>query len=264
MRRLLGLLLVTLAWPAFVQAQDIRVPAGLHGDGIDRAMPVLARQVKAVYRDDDRQRYLGTLFRLQLVAGQYPQALESIHAIRALRNDGASQPPLYLQYELYVRAKDAQVKRGTPLGQAWREAFARHFGGLDDKVALQAEFGFGGFLPRMRGDLDAALNKIKGRKRLPLTEAIELVRAYQVHAAYATFLPLFDAALKDDDARRYAVDRNALVPTPDDAGISTLVVRPAKAPPLPALLTFTIYANDDWAWADAKKMAAHGYAGVVA
>jgi cephalosporin-C deacetylase-like acetyl esterase len=46
--------------------------------------------------------------------------------------------------------------------------------------------------------------------------------------------------------------------------ISTIVVRPAKAAPSAALLSFTIYANDDWAWNDAKTMAAHGYAGVVA
>ena len=55
-----------------------------------------------------------------------------------------------------------------------------------------------------------------------------------------------------------------MVRTPDGTGISTLIVRPAKPAPLPALLTFTIYANDDWAWADAKKAAAYGYAGVVA
>lgn len=263
MRRLPGLLLALFAWPAFAQAPDIRVPDGLHGDGIDKAMPALARDAMAAYREDDRQRYLGNLFRLRMVAGQYARAIEDIEAIRALRDDAPAQPPLYLQYEVYARAKE-RAERGIPFAQAWRETFARRFGGLDDKVALQAEFSFGGGLPRMRGDLDAALAKAAGKQRLPLAEAIELVRAYQVHATYAAFLPLFDAALKEDDARRYAIDRNAMVRTPDGAGISTLVVRPAKASPLPALLTFTIYANDDWAWADAKKMAAHGYAGVVA
>ncbi len=264
MRYLLGLLLALCAWPAFAQVQDIRAPDGLQGAGIDRAMPVLAREAIAAYRDGDRARYLGTLFRLQLVAGQYAQAIDSIDAIRALRNDPPSQSPLYLQYEVYARAKALQAKRGIPFAQAWREAFSERFGALDDKVALQAEFGFGGFLPRMRGDLDAALAKTTGKQRLPLAEAIDLIRAYQVHATYAAFLPLYDAALKQDDARRYAIDRSVLVRTPDGANIAALVVRPAKAQPLPALLTFTIYANDDWAWADAKKMAAHGYVGVVA
>lgn len=262
MRRLLAVLLTLLAWPAF--AQELRVPAGLGGEGSDRAMSVLAREALAAYRDEDRARYLATRFRLEAVAGQHAQAVATIEALRALRGDPPTQPPLYLQYEVYARARDTQAKRGIPFAQAWRESFAQRFGDLDDKVALQAEFSFGASVPRMRGELDEALAKVAGRRRLPLPEALELLRKYQVHATYAAFVPLFDAALKQDDARRYAIDRDAMVRTDDGARLAVLVVRPAKAPPLPALLQFTIYANDDWAWGDAKKMAAHGYGGVVA
>ena len=264
MRRLWGLLLALLAWPAFAQAQEVRVPAGLHGASLDRAMPALAREAMAAYCDEDQARYLGTLFRLQQVAGQDAQAIDTIEAIRALRNDPPAQPPLYLQYEVHARAKDAQAKRGIAYAQAWRDAFAQRFGALEDKVALQAEFSFGSSVPRMRSELDEALAKVAGRRRLPLPEALELLRKYQVHAAYSAFVPLFDVALKQDDARRYAIDRDAMVRTADGAHLAVLLVRPAAAPPLPALLQFTIYANDDWAWGDAKKMAAHGYAGVVA
>jgi len=263
MRRLLGSLLLLFAGAAFSQPQDVTVPTGLQGDGVDRAMPGFARDVIAVYRDDDRARHLDTLFRLQLAARQDAQALASIETLRSLRNDPATQPPVFLQYEILARAKLLQASQGLTFAQAWRRAFAERFGALDDKLALRAEFPFGGSLPRWRSSLDDALGKADGKKRLPLAEAIALVRAWQVHDAYASFLPLFDAALQEDDARRYAIDRSVLVRTPDGAGISTLVVRPAKAPPLPALLSFTIYANDDWAWGDAKAMAAHGYAGVV-
>ncbi len=264
MKSFLALLLIALSAPSMARASDIQVPAGLYGNTLEQDMPVLARATMAAYRDDDRPRYLGTLFRLQLAAGQYTEAVESIQSLRALRNDDASQPPLYLQYEIYARAKTLQATRGLPFAQAWSTAFADRFGALEDRVALQAEFSFGGYLPRMRGDLDAALAKASGRKRLPLAEATDLIRAWQVHTVYSAFQPLFDSALATDDARRYAIDRDTLVRTPDDASIAVLVVRPAKAPPLPALMTFTIYANDDWAWADAKKAAAYGYPGVVA
>lgn len=49
-----------------------------------------------------------------------------------------------------------QAERRLPFEQAWRAVFADRFGALDDPIALQAEFGFAGYLPRMRGDLDAA------------------------------------------------------------------------------------------------------------
>ena len=264
MRCLLWLLLAVLVSPAFVQAQEVRVPAGLHGDGTDRAMLELAREVIALYRDDDRARYLDTLFRLQLATGKHTQAIESIKAIRALRDDSPMQPPVFLQYEILAQAKILQATHGLPFARAWRKVFAERFGALGNKVALRAEPSFGGCLPRWRSSLDDALTKASGKSQLPLADAIALVRAWQVHDAYSQFLPLFDAALEEDDARRYAIDRGVLVRTPDGANIAVMLVRPAKAAPLPALLQFTIYANDDAYWRDAKTMAANGYAGVAA
>ena len=264
MKALLILALTLLPLPSLARAPAIPVPAGLDAETVDQTMPALAREALATYRDDDRLRDLGTRFRLQLAAGQYAEAIGSIEAIRTLRGDPPTQPPALLPYEIHARARRLQAEGKLPYAQAWQQEFAERFGALDDRTALRAEFAFGGSQPRWRADLDAALEKAGGRTQLPQDEAIALVRAWLVHDAYSAFMPLFDAALQDDDARRYAIDRDVLVRTPDGASISTLVVRPAKAPPLPTLLSFTIYANDDWAWADAKTMAAHGYAGVVA
>ncbi len=256
--------LLLLFATAALAAQEIALPSPLRQGNGDAAMPELARRVMAVYRDDDPQRRLGTVFRLQLAAGQYPQAIESIQALRALRGDAPSQPPLFLQYEIHAQARLAQARQGIDFTPAWRQAFAETFGALDDRTALQAEAAFNGGLPRMRNDLEARIAQADGKRTLAMADAIELVRAWQVHAAYAAFQPHFAEALAEDDARRYTIDRDLLVRTPDGAHIAALVIRPAKAAPLPVLLGFTIYANDDWAWADAKTMAAHGYAGVVA
>jgi len=250
--------------PLLAQNPVVHVPMGLDDGRLDEAMPSFAREALSLHQDEDRARYLGTRFRLQMVAGQYAQAIESIDALRVLRNDPPSQPPLFLQYEIHARAKLLQARDGIPFAQAWREAFVQRFGMLDDRTALQAEFAFGTSITRVRGDLDAALAKIAGKRRLPLPEAIDLVRAYQVHAAFAALQPLFDDALQEDDARRYRIDRDVLVQTPDGARIAALVVRPATETRLPTLLQFTIYANDHVAWGDAKTMAAHGYAGAVA
>ena len=264
MRCLLGLLLTAFAGPALAQVPEMPTPAGLQTDNVDHAMRVLARDAIEQYADDDPARKFGTLFRLQLVAGQYAKAIDSIQALRKLRGPTAQQPPSFLQYEIHARAKQRQAQRGIEYSKAWRQVFSERFGILGDQAALQAEFSFRGALPRMREDLNAALAKATGRQRIPLPEAIDLVRAYQVHTAYAEFQPLFGPALEEDDARRYITDRRALVTTPDGARIAAMIVRPAAAPALPTLLQFTIYANDDLAWGDAKTMAAHGYVGAVA
>ncbi|WP_269791395.1 CocE/NonD family hydrolase [Stenotrophomonas sp. Iso1] len=246
------------------RATDIPLHAPLQANNVDRVVPTLARQVMADFHDEDKQRHFGTLFRLQMATGDYAQAVQSIHALRALRADDATQPPVFFQYETYALAKIREASTHTTFAHTWRTTFAERFAALDDRTAQQAEFAFGGYLPRMRDDLDKALANIAGKQRLTQAEAIDVIRAWQVHAAYRAFQPLFADALAQDDARRYAIDRSALVRTPDNANLAVLTVRPRVATPLPTLLTFTIYANDDWAWADAKKMAAYGYVGVVA
>lgn len=78
----LGLCLVALP----CAAQPFDFPGGAVEDPVAlfRAMPGLAREVIAVYREDDRRTYLDNLFRLQIVAGQYAEANESLTSLRAL------------------------------------------------------------------------------------------------------------------------------------------------------------------------------------
>lgn len=263
--RVLAMLLAVLAAaPAFASANPaLRLPPDRSDAALARTMPALARAMLATYRGAAAASDPGVLFRLQMVAGDDDDALGNIESLRKAAS--ADGPPLYLQYEVHALAKQRQAAtRGLGYAQAWSGAFAERFGALDDRTALQAEFSFGGYLPRLRADLDAALAKVAGRERLSLDEAIDLVRKYQVWSAYAAFQPLFAAALAKDEARRYVIDREAMIETPEGVHLAAMIVRPAHAPPLPALFQFTIYANDDWAWADAKKSAAYGYAGVVA
>lgn len=73
------------------------------------------------------------------------------------------------------------------------------------------------------------------------------------------------AATRAELERRFLIDDQVLIATPDGARIAALIVRPRHAPAkLTALLNFTIYARDRWSLGDAVKMAEHGYAGVVA
>ncbi len=265
MHRLIAFALAILcALPSFAQENTFAAPSSAAiGPSLDQYVRTLAQSVIPVYRDDDRARYLGSLFRLQSAAGQYQASRESIDALRKLRGDDTSQPPLFLQYEIYARAKEAQASRALSFENAWREAFSQRFAELANAAALRAEFGFTGGVPRMRSELESALTKAHGQTRVSLADALQLVRAWQVYSAYSEFQPLFRSALAADDARRYDVERDRLVRTPDGAQISTLVVRPRNAATLPTLFSFTIYANDDWSWGDAKAAAAHGYAGVV-
>lgn len=264
MRGLLALLLLLSAGTASALDQPAPRLARPQAADIDAAMPGLARLALGRLPQGDEQQLLDTRFRLQIVAGQYPQALESIRKLRALRADPRQQPPLYLQYEIYAYAKQLQQALGISFADAWKQCFETHFQRLDDPTALKAEFAFASNLQPLREQRDRLINATDSVAALDDEQTIALLRAWQVHRVYADFLPLAPQAIREDDARRYSIDRDISITTPDGARISVISVHPNKASKLPVLLTFTIYANDDWAWSDAKTMAAHGYGSVVA
>lgn len=245
-----------------------RIPFATAADdaSLARTMPALATKAIALYREEDQEKYLGNRFRLQLVAGQYPEAIGTIRSLRQLRAaHGAHAAAMYVQYELYAEAKARQRAKRIAFGEAFAQAFRTAHAGFDDNTALLVQSSFGADLAAMQKDLRDALKARKDRRSIALGDAIELLRKYQVRQAYAAILPRAGKLIAEDDARRYAVARDVLVRTPDGAGIAALVVRPiAAGKPLPALLEFTIYANDGWSMMDAKRAAAHGYAGVVA
>jgi hypothetical protein len=263
--------LLLVAWPR-VSAQGseprLELPAAAveSDQALAEAMPGLAKQALAIYAEPDRSRYLSTLFRLQMVAGEYPEAAATLRELTKLRRatSPASAAPL-LPFETLAKAMAKQAASGLSFGEAFQQEFREAFDHLDDSSANDALFWFSGDLGRARDDLHAAMERQKGKDGIGLTDALDLVRKYQLYHAFEVMMPLIDALAAEDDARRYVVDRDVLIKTPDGAQVAAMVVRPKSAKaPLPALLGFTIYANDDWSFSEARRTAAHGYGGVVA
>src|SRR5882672_2899539 len=90
----------TLAWlgvalstvPA--NAQRFRLTEPLADTAsIARAMPRLATDVLASYREADRARALENIFRLEIVAGQFTDAARSVAELRAIRGANPALSP---------------------------------------------------------------------------------------------------------------------------------------------------------------------------
>ena len=70
---LLGAVIITTA---SAQQLDFNSLASADELELSKAMPTLAKQVIANYKDEDRQKYLNNLFRLQIIARDYAAANE--------------------------------------------------------------------------------------------------------------------------------------------------------------------------------------------
>lgn len=246
------------------------MPAAVADDAqrLDAAMPALARRLLAHYRDPDRSRDLNQRFRLQLVAGDYAAAERSLDALAATASQGpVPVRPNFAQYRLYARAKALQAGQGLRFDQALRRAFAETVANMDDRSAALAMrvLNFEGTeLPRQRRALAEALAPLRKRPRLDRNAALALVRSYQIERSYAALAPRLPELIAKDDARRYAIQRDVAVATPDGATVCALILRQRNAPARqPTLLNFTIYADPVATFSEARRSASHGYAGVV-
>ncbi len=227
-------------------------------------MPELARAVIAVYRQDDRVGYLDNLFRLQLVAGRYTDADTTIAVLRDQRGRRSSSPQAGatdVQYQVLARAQDVQHRDGVPFDEAFRRAFHDIIGALDDRTAALVIRALIFNSPSMEQDVRDALQPQKDKSAISLAEALRLVRAYQVERSYRAFTLLAGPLVAEDDDRRYIIDRDIRVGTPDGATVcAALVVRPRRASGrLPALLEFSIY---NPLLSEARRSASNGYAGI--
>ena len=107
-------ILLFAAHVAVAQASDLTWTPATDEASLSVAMPDLAKRVMADYQEADRDQYLNTLFRLQIVAGEWDNALTSIRALRDLRRPrDATVDTLFVQYEilLIARRKHAQIAK---------------------------------------------------------------------------------------------------------------------------------------------------------
>lgn len=270
LRTIVVWLCLWLAAAPAIAAAPYEFPAAAIDDraALEAAMPALAQRLLADYRDDDLARYRNTRFRLQLVAGQYAQAEATLAEIRDTSAATGPVPvrPNYVQYELYARAKALQTGEGIGFAAALQRAYAQLVAPLDDRssaVAMRVLSLDPADPPSERRALADALAALKGKPTLDSAAALALLRQYQIERVYSSFEPLLPALVADDDRRRYTIERDIAVRTPEGATVCTLVVRQRAAPAkLPTLLNFTIYANPVTLLNEARRSAANGYVGV--
>lgn len=233
-------------------------------DALASAMPVLARQALARYKEDVLGLDLNNRFRLQLIAGDYAGTLDSLARLRqalSVQDAGASRVA-YFQYELYARA---MLRTDIPFEQAYKEVFENAFSKLGDVDAVNLSSIFVFDLARARADVERVLARLTDKPSIGLDELSSLVRAYQPLQVYAAILAPSEALLAQDEARRFIIDDKVLIKTSHGITLSAVVARQrASSRAQPGSLLFTIYPNVQNARYEAKYAAARAYVGIVA
>lgn len=94
--------------------------------------------------------------------------------------------------------------------------------------------------------------------------ALILLSNFQLYKVYELVLPNAVTLLEQERNKRYEVQSDVLVKTPDGATLSAIVVRKrGDIQKRPAAFMFTIYADKKWNTLEAMNAASRGYIGVV-
>jgi uncharacterized protein len=244
--------------------QELRFPAAAIGKDTAVGMSALAEQLIAAYQDDNRDRYLDNLFRLQMVANRYSDAGKSLAALRALRGNGVSLSATAADGLYAIVATARQRADIAHFDEEFRQAFREGIARLDDRTSALLIRAPGVSQFPLERAVTRALRQQQGKETISIPDALRLMKAYQVAQTFRSIAPLSGALVAEDDRRRYIIDSDVKVRMSDGAIVCTLVMRQRSATRrIPTLLDFTIYADTVYNLADARRAASNGYAGVI-
>ncbi len=264
--------LLCLIVAAVCHAQQLYFPKVNPADNAAAAKQIASfanQAIEKYHPSGDKNSYTSNLFRLQMAAGKYDEAIASIHALRGLSNTSGTTHPelLFIQYELFSRAKIDEEKNGETFGKAFSADFEKFFKGLDDKTAVYISSAFltRSGLDELKDNYHTALAQTSAKDSISLPDAIELCKAYNMYRVFEKIEPAAQSLLRADDNRRYIMNDSVMIRTKDGATLSAVIVRKRGATtPQPTALFFFIYSNLERCLYEAKYGAANGYVGIVA
>jgi putative CocE/NonD family hydrolase len=253
-----------LAAPAL--AQQINIPAEITDEAaLPRVMPRFAMAVIA-FQQAAPPPDPAHLFKAQLVAGLYGDALTTLETLRAPLADDPSPRvrARYLEYVLYARSQLTAKDTKTPFPAAYRKTFHALISPLDNKTSALAinHLSFDN-LSQASQALNQDLAELKGKSAISLPESFKLIADYNERELYRAFGSTSAELIVADDARRYTIQKDVIVPMPDGASVCALIIRPPGVAKLPALLQFTIYNDTVTLLGDARRSASNDYVGVI-
>ncbi len=209
---------------------------------------------------------LTKLYRLQLAAERYAAAEVTLAKLQAFyRPTEPGRANGLIPWIVYARAEQ-YAQGGQAFPAAFARAFAELYGELPDRRMADVLPWWGANLDQLGAAYDKTAKACAGAALAACPSAADVISAHEALTAWSALMVQGAPLIRADAARRFLIDDQVLIPTPDGAQIAAMLVRPRATQPAKrvALLNFTIYAKDSWSFADAVKMAAYGYAGVVA
>ncbi len=248
------------------QLLPLSIPAGADSALLQQKLQILAQQLIPLYTEKEQETRLDNLFRLQIVAGQYNAAVNTLDSLRELfkKSDSLIIKGIGFQFEWYARTRLVQQMRSISFEEALNRTFTSLYNQLPEKATANIAMYFETEIPPLKKKLDELVAAQTGKDSISITDARLLCRTYNSWNVYNKIVPPGKLLLTQQDNSKYIIEDSVMIPTRDGATVTAVVVRPKEGPAkLPAIFIFNIYTGGVDR-ARAKDAALNGYAGIVA
>lgn len=257
--------LFLLAAPG-AQAQELAFPRAAATDDaqLAAALPVLAKQALASYRNDNKDVYLRAVFSLQLVAGDVAASVVTADEWLAQHVDGPNAEPAIwsIGTRLYVQARARQSAEHESFDDAYRATFRAAFAQYDDRRAYDIIWSMGTSPAAIRSRWQPLLDRQKDKDTIALADAIWLLMGWADYESSTTSWKLNEELAQEDYAHRYIIEPDVLIHTKQGATLSAIVVRSRKGGKQPTALQAMIQTLVLAPMERAKFAASRGYVGM--
>lgn len=259
-------LLVCLLAAMCVQAQELAFPRAAATDDaqLAAALPALAKQALASYRNENNDVYLSAVFRMQLVAGDAAASAATADQWLAQHVDGPGADPAVssIGTRFYARARARQDAQHESFDDAYRATFRGAFAQYDDRRAYDAVWSMGTLPAAIRSGWQPILDRQKDKDTIALVDAVQLLGGWADYESSATSWKLNEELAQEDEARRYIIEPDVLIRTRQGATLSAIVVRSRKSGKQPTALRGVIQTIFSRSMRESKFAASRGYVGV--
>ncbi len=203
------------------------------------------------------------LYQIEILAGKYENAIKTIQSTRAAVSVQKDHPDM-IPYELYAKSRIVQSEKQIPFETAYKKVLSEYLENCSDKqlysvnIVLTTYDQVAQFTNQFRENYNKA-----SEPEITQEKSLTLLRSYFLYQVFHGTEPIVFEEIEREQKRRYLIEQKLIISPIDSAEISVTFVRKKGIETLPAILTFTIYAeqsNINQAIIPASK----GYVGVLA
>ncbi len=179
--------------------------------------------------------------------------------------DEKKYPLSFFHYALFAKSKKKSATSNIDFQQRLKREMESSLSKLSGESLHRISYALGWSLSMGQDYMHDLFRYYKKTKTLSRKESLNLLANYQLYKVYEQVLPIALPLLKIEQNKRYEVQTDVLIKTPDGATISAIIVKKRDdAQKRPTAFQFSIYADEAWQTKTAMHAAAHGYIGVIA